>query len=155
MYFCALPAILGAEIDVVSVRIGDAVNDQYHSGSEAGSPVSDGYGTCNGCQRADFWVTRTVRNLSGPGPWHNQSEQVHEATSCLDASSHQDAARRRGRGDHLCCIVHDQPGAHPARHPRIIEWDEYRRMAPGEHDDDYAGANAGAFCWHCLPVVHR
>src|SRR6266566_179904 len=76
MYFCALPAILGAEIDVVSVRIGDAVNDQYHRGSEAGSPVSEGYVTHNGRQRADFWVNRTLRNLSGCGPWHNQWEQA-------------------------------------------------------------------------------
>ena len=44
MYFCSLFAILGTEIDVLSVRIGDAVNDRHHSGSEAGLPASEGYG---------------------------------------------------------------------------------------------------------------
>jgi len=50
------------------------VNDQHHSGSEAGLPVSEGYGARNCRHRADFWVIRTVRNLSGPGPWHKQWE---------------------------------------------------------------------------------
>ena len=29
-------------MNVLSVRKGEAINDQRHSGSEAGSPVSDG-----------------------------------------------------------------------------------------------------------------
>ena len=44
MYFCFLFAILGTESDVLSVRIGDAVNDRHHCDSEAGSPASEGYG---------------------------------------------------------------------------------------------------------------
>jgi hypothetical protein len=33
MYFCSLFAILGTEIDVFSVMIGDTVNDQHHCDS--------------------------------------------------------------------------------------------------------------------------
>ena len=28
-------------------------------------------------------------------------------------------------------------------------------MAAGEYDFGYGGADAGTFCWHCLPLVHR
>jgi hypothetical protein len=44
MYFCSLFAILGTKIDVLSVRIGEAVKDQHHRDSYSGSPVSKGYG---------------------------------------------------------------------------------------------------------------
>ena len=37
---------------------------------------------------------------------------------------------------------------------RRLAWDECRGMAPGQHDDDFAGAHVRAFCRHCLPVVH-
>jgi hypothetical protein len=76
----------------------------------------------------------------------------NETTSYLDASSAQDAERRSGRRDHLCCVVRNQPGAHPAHPPRRLEWDEYRCLAPGEYNDAFAGADVGAFCWHCLPI---
>jgi len=83
MYFCSLFAILGTEIDMLSVRIGDAVINRHHIGSEAGSPASECYGLRgneftdagrvaqvmgNGRQRADFWPTRKLRNLPGLYP---------------------------------------------------------------------------------------
>ena len=37
MYFCSLQAIIGAEIDVLSVRKGDTVNDQHLSGLDPGT----------------------------------------------------------------------------------------------------------------------
>ena len=48
MYFCSQFAILGTEIDVLSVMIGDALNDQHHCDSGRVAQVK-----LNGRQRTD------------------------------------------------------------------------------------------------------
>ena len=54
MYFCSLFAIIGTEIDVLSVKIGDAVNDQHHCDSGCVAQIK-----LNGRQHSEFQVNES------------------------------------------------------------------------------------------------